>query len=67
MNNFECIVTDRLIIRPLHSGDENDVLEILKDDYRSGMRKLLDRFSEKYPMEKGYEELLRKMLGRVSR
>ena len=41
--------------------------EILKDDYRSGMRKLLDRFSEKYPMEKGYEELLRKMLGRVSR
>ena len=37
MNHFECIVTDRLIIRPLHSGDENDVLEILRDDYTARM------------------------------
>ena len=36
--------------------------EVSKENYRDGMTKLLDRFSAEYPMEEGYENLLRKML-----
>ncbi len=36
--------------------------KLSKENYRDGMRKLLDRFSAAYPMEKAYEGLLRQML-----
>lgn len=39
--------------------------EISGEHYRVGMQKLLDRFSAEYPMDKEYEELLRKMLGKL--
>ena len=45
------------IVAFLKSGDE-----VSKETYRDGMRKLLNRFSAEYPMEKEYERLLRKML-----
>lgn len=33
MNVSNCILTDRLIVRPFVKGDEEDVLELMKDDY----------------------------------
>lgn len=36
---------------------------ITKENYRDAIWKLLDRFSAEYPMEKEYEQLLRKMPG----
>lgn len=33
MNASYCIITDRLILRPFVKGDEEDVLELMKDDY----------------------------------
>ncbi|MCR4859993.1 MAG: GNAT family N-acetyltransferase [Bacteroidales bacterium] len=37
MNILNCIVTDRLILRPLVKGDELDVDDIMKDDYTARM------------------------------
>jgi len=33
MNVTNCIITDRLILRPFVKGDEEDVFDIMKDDY----------------------------------
>lgn len=33
MNVSNCILTDRLILRPFVKGDEEDILDIMKDEY----------------------------------